>query len=182
MINQLIINLLTSTLSKKKLIIVICILLTSFLSGCQLKVRIPDKYESCVCITKYDGNYYGDRKDGIPHGQGTMIWTKGEEYKGEWQNGKPHGKGRLTLTDKSFYDGEFKFGKLDGQGSSIIIEGHKYIGEFKDGKMHGQGTFTNVFGNKFVGEMKDNMRWNGVYNYKDGKIIGKVVNGEKIKP
>ena len=111
-----------------------------------------------------------------------MIWTKGEKFKGEQQNGKPHGKGRLTLTDKRFYDGEFKFGKLDGQGSSIINEGHKYIGEFKDGKMHGQGTFTNVFGNKFVGEMKDNMRWNGVYNYKDGKIIAKFVNGEKIKP
>ena len=104
MINQLIINLFTSTLSKKKLIILICILLTSLLSGCvNKKVTLA---ESCVCLmqyqTDYNGDYYGEKKDGIRHGQGEMIWTDGLIYKGEWQNGEPHGQGRITDTAGSY--------------------------------------------------------------------------------
>ena len=53
-----------------------------FLYGCVKQVA-----ESCVCLmqyqTDYNGDYYGEKKDGIRHGQGEMIWTDGLIYKGE---------------------------------------------------------------------------------------------------
>ena len=186
----------------KNLIIVISILLTLLLSGCANKKMTLAK--NCECLTDYNGDYYGEKKDGIRHGQGEMIWTDGLIYKGEWQDGEPHGQGRITDTDGSFFDGEYKFGKLDGQGSTIHVSGNKYIGGYKDGKLHGQGTYTTSKGNivkgewkdnkmlngtlsspdgvKFVGKFKDMKPWNVMVYDKDGKIIGKVVNGEKIKP
>ena len=91
--------------------------------------------KNCECLTDYNGDYYGEKKDGIRHGQGEMIWTDGLIYKGEWQDGEPHGQGRITDTDGSFFDGEYKFGKLDGQGSAIYVNGSKYIGEYKDGNI-----------------------------------------------
>ena len=54
-----------------------------FIRVCQKKVTPA---ESCRCLmqyqTDYNGDYYGEEKDGLRHGQGTMIWTDGLEYKG----------------------------------------------------------------------------------------------------
>ena len=44
------------------------------------------------------------------------------------------------------------------------------------------GTLSSPDGVKFVGKFKDMKPWNVIVYDKDGKIIGKVVNGEKIKP
>ena len=55
--------------------------------------------------------------------------------------------------------------------------GGKYEGEFKDGKKHGQGTYIKTEGRKYVGEWKDGERWNGTLYDKEGKIIGKFMNG-----
>ena len=77
----------------KNFIIGICILLTLFLSGCAKNyIGLTDK--------GYDGLYFGEKKDGIRHGQGEMIWTDGTVYKGEWQNWEPHGQGKITDPDK----------------------------------------------------------------------------------
>ena len=64
------------------LIIVISILLTVLLVGCVDKgVYVGGEYigrEGLIGVTDYDGDYYGKKKDGIRHGQGTMIWTDGK--------------------------------------------------------------------------------------------------------
>ena len=86
------------------------------------------------------------------------IWENGSRYVGEWKDGKKHGQGTYT------------YGKGKG-------EGDKYVGEFKDGKKHGQGTYIKTEGRKYVGEWKDGERWNGTLYDKEGKIIGKFMNG-----
>jgi len=82
------------------------------------------------------------------------LWENGTKYMGEWKDGKRHGQGNMTYHD-----------------------GSKFVGKWKDGKKHGQGTDTYGDGRKYVGEWKDGERWNGTLYDKEGKIIGKFMNG-----
>ena len=64
---------------------------------------------------------------------------------------------------------------------TLLLKGNILKGEWKDNKLL-NGTLSSPNGIKYVGEMKDMKPWNGIIYDKDGKIIEKVVNGEKIKP
>ena len=59
--------------------------------------------------------------------------------------------------------------------------GGKYEGEYKDGMRSGLGIQTYPDGGKYEGSWKNGVRWNGTQYDKDGKIIGKYVNGVKQK-
>jgi len=72
-------------------------------------------------------------------------------------------------------------GKNFGQGTYTFTSGEKYVGEFKDGTWEGQGTFTFFDGRKGVGEFRNDRPWNIIDYDKDGKIIGRYVNGEYIE-
>ena len=48
-------------------------------------------------------------------------------------------------------------------------------------EQNGQGTTIYPDGNKYVGEYKDGKHWKGTVNEKNGKLLGKYVNGEYIK-
>jgi protein-L-isoaspartate(D-aspartate) O-methyltransferase len=88
-------------------------------------------------------------KDNLKHGQGTLIFGKGE-----WEGDK--------------YVGEFKNGKYDGQGTYTHISGAKYVGEYKDDSRH-VGTYTFANGNKYVGEWKDDKyHGQGILTYASG--------------
>jgi len=102
--------------------------------------------------------YVGEYKDGKRNGQGTITWSDGKKYVGEWKNGKYNSQGTLTLPN-----------------------GEKYVGEYKDGKKNGQGTFTFSDGRKGVGEFRNDRPWNIIDYDKDGKTIGRYVNGEYIE-
>ena len=56
--------------------------------------------------------------------------------------------------------------------------GHKYVGEINNGKPNGQGTWHYSEGAKFVGEWKYGKPWNVTGYNKNGKILGKFVNGK----
>ena len=102
-------------------------------------------------------------------------------YKGDVENGFPNGQGTLTSPDGIKYIGEFKDGKPHGQGTYTFTSGSKYTGELKDGLWIGQGTFTFPNGNKGIGEFSENKPLNITEYDKDGNIIGKYVNGNRIK-
>ena len=102
-------------------------------------------------------------------------------YVGEIENGEPNGQGISTSPDGHKYVGEFKNGNEHGQGTYTFekgkYEGFKYVGEWKDGTQQGQGTDSLPDGSNYVGEWKDGERWNGTLYDKEGKIIGKFMNG-----
>ena len=78
---------------------------------------------------------------------------------------------------KGNYVGELKNGKPHGKGTYIWKNGTKYEGEWKDGERYGQGRFTFTDGSKYEGEWEDGKPWNLTIYDKNGKIIGKWVNG-----
>lgn len=54
---------------------------------------------SAVVTRVYGREYVGEYKDGLYHGQGTLIWANGDKYVGEFKEGLQHGQGTLTLAD-----------------------------------------------------------------------------------
>ena len=132
-----------------------------------------DEYEE-------DGDYEGEIKNGIPHGQGTYMWSDGSIYEGEFKEGEKHGQGTQTYPNRSIkYEGEFKNDGYHGKGTFTFPDGQKYVGEWKNGKYHGQGTYTSQNGTKGKGEFKDNTPWNISLYGKYGNFTGKYVNGVK---
>jgi len=132
--------------------------------------------------TSPDGHkYVGEFKDGNEHGQGTHTFPDGRKYVGGSKDGQWDGQGTITYPDGGKYVGEFKNGKIHGQGTYTFekgkYEGFKYVGEWKDGTQQGQGTGSLPDGSNYVGEWKDGERWNGTLYDKEGKIIGKFMNG-----
>ena len=77
----------------------------------------------------------------------------------------------------SEYEGEIENGEPNGIGNITYHIGIKYVGEWKDGTQQGQGTDSLPDGSNYVGEWKDGERWNGTLYNKEGKIIGKFMNG-----
>jgi hypothetical protein len=125
-------------------IILILVVATFLLQGCA--------HQSPTDLTV---EYIGERKNGIPHGQGSYTWTNGDEYIGNWNEGKRHGQGTYTWTN-----------------------GDEYTGKWKEHKRHGSGTFTTRFGGTLRGEWKDDKIWSGIDRTADHKVIGTYVLGK----
>ena len=130
----------------KNLILVFHILLIFSIVGCAEK-----------------GVYVGEKKDGNPHGQGTLTFSSGKKYVGEFKDGKQHGQGTYTYPKKeghkfaAKYEGEWKNGKKDGQGTWKHPYGRTYVGGYKNGWWHGKGVTT----------ARDGQRW---YTFYDGEF------------
>lgn len=60
-------------------------------------VRVP-------CIHGRD-RYKGEWKDGMMHGKGTFMWSKGDMYEGDWLAGKMHGHGVKKMGNGDVYEG-----------------------------------------------------------------------------
>lgn len=51
--------------------------------------------------------YQGDLLNGLPHGEGTMIYGDGSRYVGQWEKGVRVGIGKLKYADGRVYEGLF---------------------------------------------------------------------------
>ncbi len=161
-----------------------------------------DLKATCEVIVKYPtiswngGNYTGELKDDIPHGEGEWEHPNGERYIGNWQEGKRYGQGVITLANGDRYEGEFKDDEIHGKGVMTFESGDKYEGEFKDGKRYGQGIYNYANGDIYEGEWKagkahgqgvitlaNGDRYEG--EFKDDEIHGQGVmifdNGDKYE-
>lgn len=55
--------------------------------------------------------YKGEWKDGMMHGEGTFMWSKGDMYEGDWRAGKMHGRGVKKMGNGDVYDGTSMSGR-----------------------------------------------------------------------
>ena len=63
--------------------------------------------------------------------------------------------------------------------SSVWSDGGKYVGEFKNGEINGLGTKILSDGNKYQGEWKEGKTLAGIIYDGSGKILYKLLNGER---
>ena len=146
-----------------------------FLGDSHLKARVDTSNGNLLAI------YQGDLQSELPHGQGTLKYSEGEQYQGQWIAGLAHGKGTLKSKDYD-YEGCFKDGLFDGVGTLKLKELGVYEGSFADGRFSGKGKFT--WNNKkkvYIGDWKGGlMHGKGVLLFSDGrKFLGGFVKGMK---
>ena len=49
---------------------------------------------------RYEGEV---NRQGLPEGQGTIVYPDGSNYEGEWKNGMKDGRGRQVFTESEEY-------------------------------------------------------------------------------
>ncbi|GIO84550.1 hypothetical protein J25TS5_14820 [Paenibacillus faecis] len=76
--------------------------------------------------------YYGEVKNGQPHGKGTMKWGGSKSYSGDWVNGKRSGQGKYVVFKKTY-------NPADGP-NGYDTESLVYIGQWSNDKQNGTGT------------------------------------------
>ena len=139
-------------------------------------------------------DYEGERKDGKPHGKGTIKYTDGSVLEGTWVDGKLEGFGRKLFKNGDVcYVGEFKNDVFNGRGvlynehaskgqdvkpldhtdlTSISQLWTNYEGEFENNKKHGNGTLLFVTNEKFEGTFNhDKISGKGTFSTDSGKEI-----------
>lgn len=144
---------------------------------------LSNEKTDCLGVKMSNGSvYYGELKDGKPHGMGVEKWYNGKIYEGTYYNGKYSGQGVLVWPDKSMYKGGFVNNSMQGYGVFKWSNGNLYEGMWNKSKMHGEGKFTWSNGNKFIGEYEDGLKHgNGVFFWTDGREIKGVWRFDKIQ-
>lgn len=133
------------------------------------------------------GTYEGERKNGLPHGNGVMTYKNGDVYEGTWVNGARQGFGTIKKKNGDFYEGDWLNDQKHGDGfycgdgfRSIIhintlysklklttgIESYK--GEWKYDKPSGKGILRYRNGCKFEGEFIKEKPVSGVLIFPNG--------------
>ncbi len=91
------------------------------------------------CFGTYTLNgykYVGEFKDGMPSGQGTLIFPDGSKYVGEFKDGMPNGQGTDTFANGDRYVGEWRNGLQNGQGIEYRADGTIVnSGQWADGRL-----------------------------------------------
>ena len=146
---------------KHLLILLSILLLSSPLFG-----QSP-KYESvnqCVLQTMKERKLTGNEMF-------ELVKEECERSLGKVENkGKKKKKGVLFFINRNWKVGWYEDGDEKNDG--------KYVGEIENGKPNGQGTHTYSNGETYVGKWKGGSPWIGTKYNKNGKILGKWVNGK----
>ncbi len=105
------------------------------------------------------GEYSGQLRTGLRHGQGYWENEAGDLYDGEWAFGLPHGFGFFDSSTAA-YEGYWFEGNLHGEGILVMYDEFIFTGSFKEGDLHGQGRLefedgTVIEGEWYEGELLD---------------------------
>lgn len=103
----------------------------------------------------YKGQWTAGQRDGL--GMYTshprhIFQIKSDVYFGEWKNDLFHGEGTMEYGNGDIYDGGWIEGMRAGFGSMIYANGDTYTGQWKEDQWEGEGTLTNSSGDRFTGE------------------------------
>mmetsp|Transcript_28230 Transcript_28230/g.62535 ORF Transcript_28230/g.62535 Transcript_28230/m.62535 type:complete len:300 (-) Transcript_28230:97-996(-) len=123
-------------------------------------------------------------------GRGVYKYAFGDAYEGSFLNGMPYGEGKLLYKDGGYYLGEFRnlvhlhkhkvegasrLPKCDGWrhgfGVRVWTNGLRYEGQWVEDKMHGTGAVTNRQGAKYEGQFYNGLK-TGEAKEQFGNLLG----------
>lgn len=145
----------------KKLSVLLCLLALFII----FNVDTADAAKKTTLKMKNGQVYYGEVKNGKPHGKGTMTYNKYKTYSGDWVNGKRSGEGKYTykivseneVPDEDDPDG-FVFRMKE---ATTII----YTGSWANDSYNGKGILTNQWMLKEFNSLDD--KGNITESYRD---------------
>ncbi|AGO84883.1 Morn repeat domain containing protein [Pandoravirus salinus] len=146
-----------------------------------------------VNARNHDYVYWGDCRDGRPHGYGLAILLPTRHcereraltrarpasaapppeetfagYEGMWRDGRMCGHGVYTTSDGRRYDGQWRDDQRNGIGTYTQPGGFKYEGHWRDDRCNGHGVYTWPKGARHDGEFRNGKRdGRGTYVYAD---------------
>lgn len=162
--------------------------------GCAVMYETVWVERTKVAVLLDGSHYQGDYKEGVMHGDGTLIWPDDVVYRGAFQNGRMTGEGSLEDPhlqhryqgqfknglyhgqgefngDDLHYKGEFVAGKFEGDGELTLENGDRYTGQFSQGKMHGKGRYAVENSGTYEGEfVEDSFTGEGMLTTANGKV------------
>ena len=142
-----------------------------------------------------EDSYTGEQKDGLPHGEGTMVYPNGAVYEGEfcaglrcgegtwehpnstsyaghWSDDHYHGPGTLFIPGNFTYEGLWDEGLKHGYGIKIWPDGSRYEGNWENGLRQGPGTLYYPDGSYYEGEWSRSQRDGfGTFYKADGSTV-----------
>lgn len=131
------------------------------------------------------GTYEGERKNGLPHGQGVMTYKNGDIYNGTWENGVRQGFGLFMKKNGDYYEGDWLNGQKHGNG---FYYGNGFCRTFRYSSLYSDLKLTTGI-ESYKGEWKyDDPSGKGILRYRNGCefegefIKGKPVSGVLIFP
>lgn len=135
------------------------------------QVRLPSGPEL------QDVTYWGESKEGKPHGRGYKIWVDGDWYEGEWRHGKQHGRGSTSLP------AYFASQMLSGAAAVRACETHvtqSAMSEVERSRDAPPNSFSCQY---FVARRADGMRVSGrmVSNTAEGSKCGPTVIATRVR-
>ena len=131
---------------------------------------------------KQDCFYRGEEANGLPHGKGVCINSRGDIYCGEWKNGIAEGRGIATYANGDCYRGEWRNGLANGKGVLNDVDGNYFWGEWTDGIRISINRRINKEGTYQFGEfdaIEDLTK--GMETFDDGCQYGSFREGQLIK-
>lgn len=99
--------------------------------------------------------------DGVPDGNGNIIYDNGNKYIGNITNGFPNGNGKMIYHNKSIYNGDWNMGVRQGYGEYIENDSH-YQGHWNNDLKHGKGELKTDTNTILSGEWANNKK-HGVF-------------------
>lgn len=137
---------------------------------------------------RFDGYLYtGDLVNGIPHGEGTILWDDGNRFEGHFSHGLSNGNGTFTWNDGNSYTGDYVAGEMSGYGALQWNDGTRYEGQFQSGNPSGLGTYTWTNGVKYYGVFSGGdptglgvMKWPGADDLPDEIYFGQFQGFSRI--
>jgi hypothetical protein len=114
----------------------------------------------------------------LPDGKHKYKYKNGDLYYGDWKDGMMHGRGTLTVALSGvLYEGKFLYNEFDGKGVYVCSNGNIYKGGFKNGYRHGNGKVDFVDGTSMKGTWnhgKKMQQQNERVSVQEKEIVGKV--------
>lgn len=108
--------------------------------------------------------YYGEVKNGKPHGKGTARWGKEKTYSGDWVTGKRSGQGKYVYYTHSKED--LSEDMIYEQATSLT-----YTGSWENDKYHGEGK------EFYQSIIKESLYENGSYRETFSDPINRITEG-----
>ena len=97
---------------------------------------------SCGDTNNLDRKITGDMVNNGYTGKGTLTYPEKFEYVGEFKEGLAHGQGTIISLDSTNiinkYVGEYRYGKKNGQGTLTYTDGTIKKGLWENGKFIGE--------------------------------------------
>lgn len=86
----------------------------------------------------YDAN--SEWQDGLPHGNGRLVYPDGSIYYGSFLKGVPSGEGRFVSSQGWYYEGELFKEQAQGKGVFAFERiGYRYEGDWEGDLPNGRG-------------------------------------------